>query len=123
MASSQEKTARQIDLRLYALVDPARGGGHALPDLARRVAEGGATIVQLRDKHGSTRAMIESARAIKQALEPLAVPFVVNDRVDVAMAAAADGVHLGQDDMAVTGARRLLGRAAVLRLSIKPSAP
>jgi thiamine-phosphate pyrophosphorylase len=108
-----------LDLRLNAIVDPERSGGHALADLARRCAEGGATLVQLRDKLGETRAMVEGARAIKQALAPLRVKFVVNDRIDVALAAGADGVHLGQDDMAVEDARRLLGTDAIIGLSIK----
>jgi len=63
--------------------------------------------------------MVEEARAIKTALTPLSVPFVVNDRVDVALAAGADGVHLGQDDMAVADARRLLGPGAIIGLSVK----
>ena len=107
------------DLRLYAIVDPEHAGGHALPDLARRVAEGGATLVQLRDKQSETRAMVESARAIKAALAPLRVPFIINDRVDVALAAGADGVHVGQEDMAVADARRLLGPHAIIGLSVK----
>jgi thiamine-phosphate pyrophosphorylase len=109
----------QIDLRLNAIVDPERSGGHDLADLARRCAQGGATLVQLRDKLSETRAMVETARAIKKALAPFAVPLVVNDRVDVALAAGADGVHVGQDDMAVEDARRLLGRGAIIGLSIK----
>jgi thiamine-phosphate pyrophosphorylase len=109
----------RLDLRLNAIVDPERAGGYALADLAARCARGGATLVQLRDKHSETRALIEEGRAIKQALAPFAVPFVVNDRVDVAMASGADGVHLGQDDMAVEDARRLLGPNAIIGLSIK----
>jgi thiamine-phosphate pyrophosphorylase len=109
----------RLDLRLNAIVDPERAGGFALADLAARCARGGATLVQLRNKRSETRALIEEARAIKQALAPFAVPFVVNDRVDVAMAAGADGVHLGQDDMAVEDARRLLGANAIIGLSIK----
>jgi len=109
----------RFDLRLNAIVDPERAGGYALADLAARCVRGGATLVQLRNKHSETRALIEEARAIKQALAPFAVPFVVNDRVDVAMAAGADGVHLGQDDMAVEDARRLLGANAIIGLSIK----
>jgi thiamine-phosphate pyrophosphorylase len=109
----------RVDVRLNAIVDPERAGGHALADLARLCAEGGATLVQLRDKVSETRAMIEEARAIKNALVPSAVPFVVNDRVDVALAAGADGVHLGQDDMAVEDARRLLGPGAIVGLSVK----
>jgi thiamine-phosphate pyrophosphorylase len=108
-----------VDLRLYALVDPEHAGGHALADLARLVAEGGATLVQLRDKRSETRRMIEHARAIKAALAPLNVPLLINDRVDVALACGADGVHVGQDDMAVDEARRLLGRHAIIGLSIK----
>ena len=107
------------DLRLYAIVDSEHAGGHALPELARRVAEGGATLVQLRDKQGETRAMVERARAIKAALAPFRVPFIINDRVDVALASGADGVHVGQEDMAVADARRLLGPQAIIGLSVK----
>jgi len=108
-----------LDLRLNAILDPERSGGRGLVDLARGVAAGGATLVQLRDKRSETRAMVELARAIKAALAPLAVPFVVNDRVDVALAAKADGVHLGPDDMALDDARRLLGAGAIIGASIK----
>ncbi len=106
-----------VDLRLYALVDPAVAGGRTLPDLAARIAAH-ATLVQLRDKLGSTRAMVEEARALRGVLEPAGVPLLINDRVDVALAAEADGVHLGQDDMPVPDARLLLGRTAIIGLSI-----
>jgi thiamine-phosphate pyrophosphorylase len=109
----------RLDLRLNAIVDPERAGGYQLADLAARCVRGGATLVQLRDKRSETRTLIEEARAIKKALAPFAVPFVVNDRVDVATAAGADGVHLGQDDMAVEDARRLLGSNAIIGLSVK----
>ena len=108
-----------VDLRLYALVDPDRSGGHDLADLSRSLAQGGATLLQLRDKTGSTKRMIEQARAIKQALSGTSVPLLVNDRVDVALAAGADGVHIGWDDMPVADARRLLGREAIIGLSLK----
>jgi thiamine-phosphate pyrophosphorylase len=108
-----------VDPRLNAIVDPERAGGHDLVDLARRVAAGGATLMQLRDKKSETRAMVEQARAIKAALAPFKVAFVVNDRVDVALAAAADGVHIGPDDMAPDDARRLLGPGAIIGLSVK----
>jgi thiamine-phosphate pyrophosphorylase len=108
-----------VDLRLNAIVDPERSGGHDLADLARMSAQGGATLVQLRDKKNETRAMVEAARAIKQALTPFGVAFVINDRVDVALASGADGVHLGQDDMAAADARRLLGPGAIIGLSVK----
>jgi thiamine-phosphate pyrophosphorylase len=105
------------DLRLYALLDPAVAGGRSLTDLASLIA-GSATLVQLRDKQGSTRAMVEEARALRDILEPKGVPLLINDRVDVALAAQADGVHIGQDDMAPADARLLLGRTAIIGLSI-----
>jgi thiamine-phosphate pyrophosphorylase len=106
-----------IDLRLYALVDPAVAGGRTLTDLAGSIANS-ATLVQLRDKHGSTRAMMEEARRLRAVLEPAGVPLLINDRVDVALAAEADGVHIGQDDMAAEDARLLLGRTAIIGLSL-----
>lgn len=108
-----------VDLRLYALVDPDVSGGHDLAQLSLKVVQGGATLVQLRDKTGSTLRMIEEARAIKRALDGTFVPLLINDRVDVALAAGADGVHVGWDDMPVADARRLLGREAIIGLSIK----
>jgi thiamine-phosphate pyrophosphorylase len=108
-----------VDLRLNAIVDPERAGGRDLAELARLTAAGGATLIQLRDKISDTRAMVETAHAIKRALTPFRVPFVVNDRVDVALAAGADGVHVGQDDMAVEDVRKILGRDAIVGLSIK----
>jgi thiamine-phosphate pyrophosphorylase len=109
----------RIDLRLNAIVDPEHARSRRLVDLARQCAQGGATLVQLRDKISETRAMVKNAREIKQTLAPLGVPFVVNDRVDVAMAAGADGVHLGPEDMAAEDARRLLGPGAIVGLSVK----
>jgi len=108
-----------IDVRLNAIVDPQRANGRSLAELTRLVVAGGATLIQLRDKLGSTRAMIEEARAIGAVLAGTGVPLLINDRVDVALAAGADGVHVGEDDMPVEGARRLLGPAAIIGLSIK----
>jgi thiamine-phosphate pyrophosphorylase len=110
---------KPLDLRLYALLDPEHAGGRALDELAWLVAAGGATLVQLRDKHSDTRAMVDTARTLKATLRPFGIPLLINDRVDVALAAGADGVHVGQDDMAVEDARRLLGADAVIGLSIK----
>jgi thiamine-phosphate pyrophosphorylase len=109
----------RVDLRLYALVDPEHAVGRDPAVLARLVAQGGATLVQLRDKHGDTRAMLARARAIKAVLAPLNVPLLINDRVDVALAAGAAGAHVGQDDMPVEDARRLLGADAIIGLSVK----
>ncbi len=106
------------DLRLYALLDPAVSGGRTLADLARLIA-GHATLVQLRDKHADTGAFVEEARSLRAVLEPAGVPLLINDRVDVALAAGADGVHIGQTDMRPEDARALLGPAAVIGLTIQ----
>ncbi|HEX2655385.1 MAG TPA: thiamine phosphate synthase [Xanthobacteraceae bacterium] len=108
-----------VDLRLYAILDPECAGGRTLPDIARSVASGGATLFQLRDKLGTTREMIERARAIRSVLAPAEIPLVINDRVDVALAAGAEGVHIGWDDMSPLDARQLLGPKAIIGLSIK----
>ena len=108
----------RVDLRLYALVDPAVAGGRTLAGLASSIADS-VTLVQLRDKQGSTRTMVEEARALRAVLEPKEIPLLVNDRVDVALAAEADGVHIGQDDIAPADARLLLGRRAIIGLSVK----
>ena len=108
-----------VDLRLYAIVDPEHTGGKPLAELARQVAEGGATLVQLRDKLSDTRPFIENARVVQAALKPYGVPLLINDRVDVAMVVGAEGVHVGQTDMAAADARRLLGPKAIIGLSLK----
>jgi thiamine-phosphate pyrophosphorylase len=105
-----------VDLRVYAIVDPEISGGHDLAELSRKIAAGGATLVQLRDKLSDTRVMVERARAVKAALGT--VPLLINDRVDVALASGADGVHIGWDDMAPADARRLLGPDAIIGLTI-----
>jgi thiamine-phosphate pyrophosphorylase len=104
------------DLRVYAIVDPQVSGGHDLVDLCRSFVSGGVTLVQLRDKLSDTKVMVERARAIKAALDR--VPLLINDRVDVALASGAAGVHIGWDDMAPADARRLLGPDAIIGLTI-----
>jgi len=106
----------RVDLRCYAIVDPEVSGGHDLVELCLALAAGGVTLVQLRDKLSDTRVMVERARAIKAALGH--VPLLINDRVDVALAIGADGVHIGWDDMAPEDARRLLGPDAIIGLTI-----
>ena len=107
----------KVDIRLYGIVG---GSGHDDPAaLAAAAVRGGATLIQYRDKHASTRQMIDTATTLKSALAPFGAPLLINDRVDVALAAGADGVHLGQEDMPVEIARRLLGPDAIIGLTIK----
>ena len=110
----------QVDLRLYAILDPEHAGGHALPDLARKLAAGGVTLVQLRDKRSDLRGQVALARAVKAALGD--VPLIINDHVQVAIEAGADGVHLGQEDMDVATARARLGPVPFIGLTIKTPA-
>lgn len=108
----------RLDLSVYGILDPERCGGRRLSDLAALSVKGGATFLQLRNKHGSTRDMVDQARDILVAIEGSGVPLVINDRVDVALASGAQGVHIGQDDMAPEDARRLLGDRALIGLTI-----
>lgn len=108
-----------VDLRLYGIVDPVRTGGRDPIELTRQAVSGGATLIQYRDKHGEGRRLVELARALKAALEGTGVPLLINDRVDIALAAGADGVHLGQEDMHPNDARDLLGPHAIIGLTLK----
>ncbi|MEH3127557.1 thiamine phosphate synthase [Agrobacterium cavarae] len=112
----------KIDYRLNAIVDASLSDVAPLAELAALAAHDGATIIQYRDKTASARKMIDQARAIVEALKGTGVPLVINDRVDVAMATGADGVHLGADDMDADTARRLLGPDAIIGLTVKSMA-
>ncbi|MDQ1184015.1 thiamine phosphate synthase [Agrobacterium larrymoorei] len=109
----------KIDYRLNAIVDASLTDVATLPQLAALAAHNGATIIQYRDKTASTRQMIEQTRAMVAALRDTGVPLVINDRLNVAMATGADGVHLGADDMDADTARRLLGPDAIIGLTVK----
>lgn len=108
----------RFDLSLYLVTDPVLGRPRSLLDTVRAAVAGGVTLVQLRDPDADGRAMVETARALKAMLAPLGVPLLVNDRIDVALAADADGVHVGQTDIAPVDARVLLGPDRILGLSV-----
>lgn len=109
----------RYDWTLYLVTDRRLSAARPLPDLVAAAVRGGATAVQLREKECCTREFVELARALKTLLRPLGVPLIVNDRVDVALAAGADGVHVGQSDMHYGDVRRLLGPSAVIGLSVE----
>ncbi|HEX8160472.1 MAG TPA: thiamine phosphate synthase [Pyrinomonadaceae bacterium] len=94
--------------KLYAITD-ARLSGLAHAEQLLRLSEGGATLVQLREKHASPREFHRGAGAALEVARARGVTLIVNDRADVALALGADGVHLGQDDLSPASARRLLG--------------
>lgn len=93
----------------YAIVDPAHCGGRPPVEVAQQLLSGGAALLQLRMKTGSDRERVALARALRELTRTARVPFVMNDRADLALLVDADGVHLGQDDLRVADARRLLG--------------
>lgn len=96
------------DVRLYLVTDHASLAGRTLCDVVVEAVQGGVTCVQLREKHLNTRDFVAHAVALKKLLAPYGVPLVINDRIDVALACGAQGVHLGQSDMPVQRARQLL---------------
>jgi thiamine-phosphate pyrophosphorylase len=108
---------RRFDPTLYLVTDPELARGRALIDVVAAAVRGGVTLVQLRDKHGGGRALLETARALKAVLDVMDVPLVVNDRADVAQAAGA-GCHVGQTDLPAAVARALIGPDAILGLSL-----
>jgi thiamine-phosphate pyrophosphorylase len=95
--------------RLYAIIDPARAGGHLPAALARELISAGVRLIQFRDKRASSRQIYATCVELKELLRGSACRLIVNDRADVARATEADGVHLGQDDLPVEMARRVLG--------------
>lgn len=109
----------RVDPKVYAVLDPARCRGRPLAEMAEAAARGGATLLQYRDKTGSTRSLIRTADEIARALAPFSVPLLINDRVDVALATRCAGVHLGAEDMPVTQARRLLGPDAIIGCTVR----
>lgn len=108
-----ELRARVADARLY-LVTGGRGGGEPLRDFLDAVLGAGVDLLQLREKEMEARPLLELAEIFRERCAAYGVPFIVNDRADVALAARADGVHLGQDDLPVEEARRILGRYAII---------
>ncbi|WP_047452984.1 thiamine phosphate synthase [Rhizobium rhizogenes] len=113
---------KHFDLSLYLVLDPVLCAGIGMVETARAAVAGGATVVQLRDKHASTASMIETGLALKQALAGTSARLIVNDNVEAAIAIAADGLHIGQDDMDARTARRLIGPEMILGLSVETEA-
>ena len=106
-------------LKLYLVTDRSLALGRSLEEVVAAAVEGGVTMVQLREKDISTRDFVAEAVRLRELLKPLGVPLVINDRVDVALACDADGVHIGQSDMPYNVARRLLGPDKIIGLSVE----
>ncbi|MCF8104133.1 MAG: thiamine phosphate synthase [Desulfohalobiaceae bacterium] len=109
---------KQFDFSLYLVTDQGACLGQELLEVIRQAVRGGVTAVQLREKQAQTRQFVELAGKVKALLADTPIPLVINDRVDVALAAGADGVHLGQEDMDVPDARKIMGPELILGLSV-----
>jgi thiamine-phosphate pyrophosphorylase len=107
----------RFDPTLYLVTDPELARGRALAEVVAAAVRGGVTLVQLRDKQAGGRALLEQARMLRAVLDPLGVPLIVNDRVDVAHAAGV-GCHVGQSDLPAAAARAILGPDALVGLSL-----
>jgi thiamine-phosphate pyrophosphorylase len=104
-------------LLLHLVTDRSLSQGRSLVEVVREAVSGGVTCVQLREKSCSTCEFLREALALKALLQPLGLPLIINDRVDIALAVGADGVHLGQSDMPISHARRLLGSDCLIGIS------
>jgi len=111
--------SRFPDWSLYLVTDRRLAGERPLEDVVLAAVRGGVTAVQLREKEATTREYVSMARRLKALLAPFSVPLIINDRVDVALAAGADGAHVGQSDMAYADVRRLVGPDFLVGLSVE----
>jgi len=110
---------KKFDPSLYLVTDPTLTRGRSVLEVVRAAVTGGTTLVQLREKEATTRQFVTKALELRKLLNDAGVPLIINDRVDVALAARADGVHLGAGDMPYQMARELLGPAAIIGVSVE----
>jgi thiamine-phosphate pyrophosphorylase len=103
--------------RLYVITDERLGRGRSHLRIAEAAILGGADVLQLRDKEASSGRLYRAALELRKITREAKVPFIVNDRLDVALAADADGVHVGQEDLPASVARRILGPGKILGVS------
>ena len=101
---------KPLDLRLYLVTDEACLHHQTLFDAVEEALQAGVTLIQYREKNGLGRVMLKKAKALRELCHRYHVPFIVNDRLDIALLSGADGVHLGQDDISVTEARKMATR-------------
>ncbi|WP_324669895.1 thiamine phosphate synthase [Geochorda subterranea] len=105
---------RVMDLSVYVVTDRDLARGRPLDSVVAAAIAGGATAIQLREKRATTRELVELAQALRRLTHQAGVSLIVNDRIDVALAVDADGVHVGQDDMPARLARQLIGPERIL---------
>jgi thiamine-phosphate pyrophosphorylase len=105
---------KAFDLSVYFVADPSLCAGRDLIDVVMQAADGGVTLVQLRDKSGNMPQFLAQAAMLSELLKSKNIPLLINDSIDVAFAVGADGVHLGQGDAAPAEARAKLGEEAII---------
>jgi len=110
---------KKFDPSLYLVTDPGLSMGRPIEYIVEQAIKGGATMVQLREKDVSTLDFVNRAVHLKMLLSPYNVPLIINDRLDVALAADADGLHIGQQDMPYAIARKILGKHKIIGLSVE----
>ena len=109
----------KADFGLMLVAGHVSAAGRDLEKIITAAVSGGATIVQLREKEATTREFVALGRRVAEILRPRRIPLIINDRVDVALAVFADGVHLGATDMSAADARAILGPKAIIGLSVE----
>lgn len=109
---------KNIGWELYAITDRRLSKGRPLAETMRAAILGGAGIVQLRDKEATSARLYREALSLRWLTKGLGVSLIVNDRLDIVLAVDADGIHLGQDDLPVSVARRLLGKDKIIGASV-----
>jgi thiamine-phosphate pyrophosphorylase len=107
-----------FDLGVYLVTDRVCCGSRSVDEVVAAAVANGATLVQLRDKSVDARPMLELGRSLLDLLRPAGIGLIVNDRIDVAQVLGADGVHIGQQDIPYPEARRLLGPAKIIGVSV-----
>lgn len=110
---------KELNFELYLVTDRKLSKGRKLEDIVTSAVNGGATIIQLREKECSTREFIEFGKKIRAILKSKNIPLIINDRIDIALAVKADGVHIGKNDMFYQTARDILGKDAIIGLSVE----
>ncbi|MGZ2369361.1 thiamine phosphate synthase [Ancylomarina sp. YFZ004] len=110
---------KNFDLSLYLVTDRGLTKNRPLEVIIKEAIEGGVSMVQIREKDSSSLEFYELALAIKSILAPYKIPLIINDRVDIALAVDADGLHIGQSDLPYSVARKLLGKNKIIGLSIE----
>lgn len=107
----------KVDYTLYLCTDSRLMSCATVEESVERAVKGGVSVVQLREKNASSREMFELAKRVKKITDKYGVPLIINDRLDICLAADAAGVHLGQSDLPCSEARRILGSEKIIGVS------